>query len=159
MVYRVLSEDQVQILSLNDDEPTEWLSDFPFENYPEVFPEIPVIAEPVPDTTIAKINRLIDEDGCAEDCSVGTELLFPRVGGRHEMQQGFPEWRCPTVRCEYGDACTDEGKETFAVIWEIPIPNFNFWTENKVQDYWGECQIIFSRCVGCGVIHSCNRCD
>jgi hypothetical protein len=169
MVYRVVTGDAIEILTMGKPEKTKWNPNFPFDNYPRAFPQTPIQVVPVAPELISWCISPLPPDGCispqAPDGAAGIlrdvlndSCLFPRVGGRHLMWQSIPDWACPTPGCRYAGKRNDEGKEVFAVIWERPIPELHLWSdEPKYQDL-GDVQIIFSRCTGCGVLHSCNRC-
>jgi hypothetical protein len=163
MVYSVERDDAIRILALTNPETPQWYADHPFDNYPAAFPRKPVVAEPVSADLVEAFHQSIDDDGGANDdpeCTVLTdELLFPRVGGRHFMWQGVPSWSCPTRKCRFGGTNSEAGKEVLAVIWESPEPSLHLWSDDPKWQTLGSSQIIFSRCRGCGVLHSCNRCD
>lgn len=163
MVYRVVSDDVIEILTMGKPERSKWTANHPFDNYPLAFPRTSIQVMPVAPDVIAQCITPIAADGYANIAR--SEVLedscrFPRVGGRQFMWQGIPDWECPTTGCQYAGKDSDEGKEVFAVIWERPILEFHLWANDdpKYQDI-GSGQIIFSRCIGCGVVHSCNRCD
>lgn len=126
------------------------------------FPRTPIQVVPVATDVIARCITPIAADGGADIVRsdvLQDSCLFPRVGGRQFMWQGIPDWACPTPACPHHGTRSDAGKEVFAVIWERPIPELHLWTDDpKYQDI-GSAQIIFSRCTGCGIVHSCNRCD
>ena len=102
----------------------------------------------------------LSPDGSADNLRdvLNDSCLFPRVGGRHLMWQGIPEWECPTPGCGNAGIRSDAGKEVIAVIWERPIAELHLWADDPKYQDLGDVQIIFSRCTGCGVLHSCNRC-
>ncbi len=162
IVYRVVSDDAIEILAMEKPERSKWDANFPFDNYPRAFPRTPIQVVPVATDVIARCITPIAADGGADIVRsdvLQDSCLFPRVGGRQFMWQGIPDWACPTPACPHHGTRSDAGKEVFAVIWERPIPELHLWTDDpKYQDI-GSAQIIFSRCTGCGIVHSCNRCD
>jgi hypothetical protein len=168
MVYSVISDDEIQIVSLKPTNPT-WYANHPFDDYPAFFARHSIILEPVKAEVLELIAHVVEEDGnstftSAESTPIRERLKelghpFPQIGGRQFMWQGIPDWDCCTVGCPYDGRSSDHGKEVFAVIWERPVPNFHLWSNNPKWQDVGSLQLIFSRCTGCGVIHSCNRCD
>lgn len=162
IVYRVMDDEAISILAMDQPGNSEWDANFPFANYPTAFPRTPIHLKPVTAELAVACISPIASDGSA-DIVRGKVLqeacLFPRVGGRHFMWQGIPEWECPTRTCPHYQQYGDIGKEVFAVVWERPIPELHLWSKDPTQQDVGSVQIIFSRCTECGVIHSCNRCD
>lgn len=162
IVYRVVADDAIEIVAMDPPKRSPWSADFPFENYPRAFPRTPIHLETVAPDIVTKCITPLAPDGSAD--IVRTDVLqdacmFPRVGGRQFMWQGIPEWPCPTPTCPHHGQKGNANKEVFAVIWERPIPGLHLWIDNPKPRDLGSCQIIFSRCTGCGVLHSCNRCD
>jgi hypothetical protein len=161
MVYRVVADVTIRIL---DVETLAWDPDHPYENYPPSFKRVRVIAQPVSGSVAKRLSRLIDADG-GTTLDVRLKLdsgrhVLTRVGGRHFLWQGVPHWECPTRGCRYHGRHGSDGAEVFAVIWESPIRGLHIWSDDpKDLKHLGCAQIIYSRCIGCGVIHSCNRCD
>jgi hypothetical protein len=169
MVYRAVADDAIEIVSMTNPDAAPWDADHPFRNYPATFPHHPVIAEPVESEVLSLIAKVIDEDGSEKSAASDSKATycrlkelghpFPQIGGRQFMWQGIPDWDCCTIGCPYAQQSSDDGKEVFAVIWERPFPELHLWSDNPKWQDVGSIQIIFSRCTGCGVIHSCNRCD
>ena len=163
MIYRVLRDDAIEIVRLTNPDNPDWYADHPYDAYPSAFPRTPVTAEHVPPSLIERCAGALESDGTggfeAKEAALEDACLFPRVGGRHFMWQGIPHWECPTQSCPHFGKYGDVGKEVLAVIWERPIPALHLWDDDPEDQHMGSIQIIFSRCTGCGVLHSCNRCD
>jgi len=166
MIYRVVSNDEIDIV-WRETRDAAWNSNHPFDNYPPFFQRTSIVSIPVDPLLLQLLNSGIGPDG-TDDPGFTREqearlktfgYPFTQVGGRQFMWQGIPEWKCRGKDCRFADRNTNEDKEVFAVIWESPVPGSHLWSNDpKYQDV-GSLEIIFSRCVGCGVIHSCNRCD
>lgn len=164
IVYRVISDDEIEIVSPVEE---SWDPAFPYDDYPAQFDRVPIVAEPLSyedyKTTVfaytlgggPSVRGVSDADAKR----LG-ELGYPfsQVGGVQFMWQGEPQWICPNRGCEqYGE---DWGTEVFAVVWERPVEGVNLWAPpGDDNESSGSIQIIFSRCRGCGMIHSCNSCD
>src|ERR1700761_5367910 len=120
MVYRVVSDDAIEILDMGKPERTKWNANHPFENYPITFPRTAIKVEPVAPGLVSWCINPLSAEGFAEklDEALHESCLFPRVGGRHLMWQSIPNWACPTPGCPNVGTNSDEGKEVFAVIWE-----------------------------------------
>jgi hypothetical protein len=166
MIYRVVVDDVIEILAW-DTRNALWDKNFPFNNYPQFLPRTLMVAVPVEPQLLDLLNSGIGPDGDENSDfmyhqSANIQKLgypFPQVGGRQSMWQGIPEWKCGGKQCRSSKRDTNEDKEVFAVMWELPVPGVNLWSDDAENRYQGSVQIIFSRCIGCGVIHSCNRCD
>jgi hypothetical protein len=162
MIYRVVADDAIQILHMDE---LAWDPDHPYESYPASFKRTRVVAKPVSPRMVKTFKTVVNQAGGPWEYEsyravLADKYLFPRVGGRHLMWQGIPEWECPTRGCRFRGRSDNDGKEVFAVIWERPVPKLHLWTAGpKHMKSFASIQIIFSRCTGCGVIHSCNRCD
>jgi hypothetical protein len=162
IVYRVVSDTEISILAMDQPGNSEWDPNFPFDKYPRDFRRTPIHIKPLATELTDACIRPIGPDGGADNVRehvLQESCLFPRVGGRHFMWQGIPEWACPTQGCQYFTRYGDVGKEVFAVVWERPVPELHLWSDDPEYQDLGSVQIIFSRCTGCGVIHSCNRSD
>lgn len=165
LVYRVLADDAIEIVSMRDE--PEWNRNFPYDNYPAEYPRLPVTVEPVEPEVLALLAQAPVVRGERAYYRASLQIRqrleqldypFPQVGGTQFMWQDIPVWECRGRRCKFSK--NYEGKEVLAVIWERPVPGLHLWTNDpKDQDDVGSCQIILSRCTGCGTLHSCNRCD
>jgi hypothetical protein len=169
LVYRVASDDAIEIVSMTNPNNPDWYANHPFDNYPAAFSRHPVALEPVQPDVLDLLARVLGDNGGETYTSSASGPVrkrlralgypFPQVGGRQFMWQGIPGWDCRGRRCKYAKQFTEADKEVIAVVWERPAPDLHLWSDDpKYQDV-GSCQIIFSRCSGCGALHSCNRCD
>ena len=166
MIYRVVADDAIEILA-RDTHNAEWNINHPFDNYPAFFPRESMVASSVDPPLLELLNSGIGSDG-SDDPGFTREqearvtafgYPFTQVGGRQSMWQGIPTWKCGGKHCEAAQRDTNEDKEVLAVIWESPVPGIHLWSDDPKYQDQGSLEIIFSRCTGCGVIHSCNRCD
>jgi hypothetical protein len=163
IVYRVISDDEIEIVSNVQD---HWDPTFPYEGYPAQFERVPIVAEPLSyedyKTTVfahtvdrgPSVRRVSDADARRL-----RDLGYPftQVGGVQFMWQGEPQWDCANRGCKYFRQAW--ATEVFAVVWESPVPGLHLWIPADDDRDTGSVPIIFSRCTGCGIIHSCNRCD
>ena len=157
--YRVVSDDEIKILYM---ETKRVEPDFPYENFPNEFPEVPVSLTPISyDDHKTLVYYLALEDSnlkkhlSEEDKTFLKETGYPftQLGGIQRMWQDVPQAPCPDKTCE----CHKYNfyLEVFAVVWNQPVPGVSLWTEK--QDDW-EIQIIFQICPECRAIYVCNRC-
>lgn len=173
IIYRLIDDSTVEILNLEGtDDPSHptfsfanntWDADFPFDNYPREFPRTEVIAVPLDPSLVNLQTKLVAPNGDEGKDLTPNEYKRYReplvqIGGRQQMWQGIPEWSCGTDECLGLDA-HNNGKEVLAVIWECPVPGLHIWDPEGTELDVGSAQIILSRCTGCNVLHSCNRCD
>ena len=164
LTYLVLEEDRIQILAPLA---RAWSKDFPYEEYPAEFPRVPVVADALQyddyKTLVfaftATQQMLYPEELSKRDRELLKNLGYPftQVGGVQFMWQDVPWWECPN------SSCPNRGEswnaEVFAVVWEQPVPNVDLWEPKPKPGVNGCNQLIFSRCRGCGAIHSANACD
>lgn len=159
--YRVISDEEIKILYLQTKhvEP-----DFPYENYPNEFPETPVSLTPI---SYEEHKTLVYYLTC-EDYNLRKKYLskqdstflkqsgypFTQLGGIQRMWQDVPDVACPNRKCEYHKFnCF---MQVFAVVWNQPVPNVSLWDNDP--DSHLEVQIIFQICPLCDSIYVCNRC-
>lgn len=158
--YRVVSDDEIKILYM---ETKRVEPDFPYENFPNEFPEKPVSLVPISyeehKTLVYYLAwedyRLDKKDLSEPDKTFIKESGYPftQLGGIQRMWQDVPQAPCPDKTCE--NHRYNFFLEVFAVVWNQPIPNLYLWT--KKRDEW-EVQIIYQICPKCRAIYVCNRC-
>jgi len=158
--YRVISDEEIKILYM---ETKHVQPDFPYENYPNEFPETPVSLTAI---TYEEHKTLVYYLTC-EDYNLRKYLSkedraflkqtgypFTQLGGIQRMWQDIPEAPCPNKQCEYyKHNCF---MEVFAVVWNHPVPRVSLWDDDP-KSRW-EVQTIFQICPLCNSIYACNRC-
>ena len=160
--YRVVSDDEIQILYM---ETKRVEPDFPYENYPGEFPEVPVSLTPISyEDHKTLVYYLECEDyGLKKHLSEAdktflkeTHYPFTQLGGIQRMWQGVPQAPCPDKKCECHKY--DFYLEVFAVVWNRPVPNVYLWDNDRSTRDNLESQVIFQICPECRAIYVCNRC-
>ena len=158
--YRVVSDEEIEILYM---ETTRVESDFPYENYPDTFPETPISLVPI---SYEEHKTLVYKLAC-EDYYIEDEYLsdtdrnflkqsgypFTQLGGVQRMWQGVPTVTCPNIKCR--NSCFID---VFAVIWNQPVPGVYIWDNDPEFCDNIEIQTIFQICPICHSIYACNRC-
>ena len=161
--YRVISDDEIEILHMQN----EYVErDFPYENYPNEFPETPVSLVPISyEEHKTLVYHLACEDYFVEDefksASDRTFLKqsgypFTQLGGIQRMWQDVPTVPCPNKWCENHEF--DCFMEVFAVVWNQPVPGVYLWDNDPEFRDDTEIQTIFQICSLCHSIYACNRC-
>lgn len=158
--YRVVSDEEIKILYM---ETKHVQPDFPYENYPNEFPETPVSLTPISyDEHKTLVYYLTCEDYnlheyfSKEDRAFlkQTDYPFTQLGGIQRMWQDIPEAACPNKQCAYHKHnCF---MQVFAVVWNQPVPKVYLWDDDP-KSRW-EIQTIFQICPLCNSIYVCNRC-
>jgi len=157
--YRIVSDEEIEILYM---ETNRVERDFPYENYPDTFPETPVALVPV---SYEEHKTLVYNLAC-EDYRVESEYLceadrdflkqsgypFTQLGGIQRMWQGVPTVPCPNKKC------VECFMDVFAVVWNQPVPNVYIWDDDPEFRDDVEIQTIFQICSRCHSIYACNRC-
>lgn len=159
--YQVVSNSEIKILYM---ETKQVEPDFPYENYPNEFPETPVSLTPISYEdhktlvyylTLEDYNlqrKHLSEDDRAFLKQIG--YPFTQLGGIQRMWQDVPDVPCPNRKCEYHKYnCF---MQVFAVVWNNPVPNVYLWDDDP-ESAW-EVQTIFQMCPLCRSIYVCNRC-
>lgn len=159
--YQVVSDDEIKILYL---ETKKVQPDFPYENYPNEFPETPVTLTPISYEdhktlvyylTLEEYN--LKKHLSAEDRTFVRESGYPftQLGGIQRMWQGAPEAPCPNEKCEnHKFNCF---MEVFAVVWNRPVPKVYLWDDDPESRDSLEVQTIFQICPDCRSIYACSR--
>ena len=103
--------------------------DFPYENYPNQFPETPVALTPISyEEHKTLVYYLTCEDYnlhkylSQEDRAFLKQTGYPftQLGGIQRMWQDIPEVPCPNRKCKYHKfECS---WQVFAVVWNQPVP-------------------------------------
>jgi hypothetical protein len=161
--YKVVSDTEIEILHMRT---RRAMPDFPYENYPANFPEVPVSLVPVTyeehKTLIyymALEDHFMERDYLNEADKRFIESIgypFTQIGGVQRMWQGVPEVGCPNKKCENHNDEYSMG--VFAVIWNQPVPDVYLWdVEPDFRDNT-DVQLIFQICSECHAIYVCNRC-
>jgi hypothetical protein len=158
--YRVVSDEEIKILYM---ETKHVQPDFPYENYPNEFPETPVAITPI---SYEEHKTLVYYLTC-EDYNLHkyfskedraflkrTGYPFTQLGGIQRMWQDIPEAACPNRQCEYHKY--NYFMQVFAVVWNQPVPKVYLWDDDP-KSRW-EIQTIFQICPLCNSIYACNRC-
>lgn len=155
MSYRVVSDDEIQILFM---ETNHVEHDFPYENYPNEFPAVPVSLVPISNEENGILTRSVLTDDWFDIESLpksDRQFLrqscypFTQIGGEQRMWQGVPDAYTYNQRWHH-----KELMDVFAVIWNNPVPNVHLWDDEPNDDT----QIIFQFCPKCHSIYVCNRC-
>jgi hypothetical protein len=156
--YLVESEDRIRVFS----GPQKFAADFPYDDYPEVFPRVPVRAELLgyeAQKTLTLANLLVssgDEDlrGVSKrdrDRLWSWHYPFTQVGGFHRFIQGPPGTHCPNPSCRFHG----QTMEVLATVWNEPVPGVNLWIEEG-GDY---VELVYEQCDTCGTVWVSNQCD
>jgi hypothetical protein len=160
--YQVVSNNEIRILYL---ETKRVEPDFPYENYPDEFPEMPVSLTPV---SYEEHKTLVYYLAC-QDYNLGKKCLskkdetflkesgypFTQLGGVQRMWQDVPDAQCPNRKCEYHKYTFF--MEVFAVVWNHPVPGVYLWDDNPRFRDRLEVQTIFQICPKCRSIYACSR--
>lgn len=161
--YRVVSDTEIEILYM---ETKEVMHDFPYENYPHEFPEMPVSLTPISyeeqKTLVYYMEcedyNLTRKHFSKEDRAFLKQSGYPftQLGGIQRMWQGVPDVPCPNKKCKnHKYTCF---MQVFAVVWNQPVPKVYLWDNDpESRDDW-EIQTIFQVCPLCQSIYACNRC-
>jgi len=161
--YRVVSDTEIEILYM---ETKEVMANFPYDNYPQEFPEMRVSLMPI---SYEEHKTLVYYLTC-EDYNLTKEHVskddraflkqsgypFTQLGGIQRMWQDVPEAPCPNKKCEYHEF--DCLMKVFAVVWNQPVPNVYLWDDDPDSRDDVEVQTIFQVCPLCHSIYACNRC-
>lgn len=161
--YQVVSDDEIKILYM---ETKQVEPNFPYENYPNEFPETAVSLVPI---SYEEHKTLVYYLAC-EDYNLRKDYLsqadkdllkemsypFAQLGGIQRMWQDIPEVPCPNTKCEYHKY--DCFMNVFAVVWNRPVPNVYLWDDHPDTRDDLEVQIIYQICRKCQSIYVCNRC-
>ena len=161
--YRVISDTEIEILYM---ETKEVMPNFPYENYPDEFPETRVSLMPI---SYEEHKTLVYYLAC-EDYNLTKDHVskedraflkqsgypFTQLGGIQRMWQDVPEAPCPNKKCKYHKY--DCLMNVFAVVWNRPVPNVYLWDDDPDSRNDEEVQTIFQVCPLCHSIYACNRC-
>ncbi len=161
--YRIVSDREIEILYM---ETNRVERDFPYENYPDTFPETSVSLVPISyEEHKTLVCNLAHEDYHIEDEHLSeadrnflkqSGYPFTQLGGVQRMWQGVPEVPCPNKNCENHEfECF---MDVFAVVWNQPVPNVYIWDNDPEFRDDVEVQTIFQICSLCHSIYACNRC-
>ena len=124
--YLVQSDNRIDVYH----DTQQFVDDFPYENYPPVFPRTPVRMEPLgyEEKKILAFAHLLTED-CDFDLEQMSEtdrdLLrswgypFTQIGGFQRLMQGPPSSPCPNPSCELHGQAGAMG--VLATVWNHPI--------------------------------------
>jgi hypothetical protein len=161
--YRVKSETEIEVLYM---ETRKAETDFPYANYPSVFPERQVYLSPISydqhKTLVYWLqvdNGALGRELALSDCDrklIFDEFRYPftQLGGIHRMWQGIPDAVCPDPSCvnhKHGSFM-----DVLAVVWNQPHPGVFLWDfDDQPRD---DVQVIFQICPKCHAVHACNRC-
>jgi hypothetical protein len=159
--YRVVSDNEVKILYM---ETRDVQPDFPYEGYPDEFPQTPVSLIPISyeehKTLVYFLTcedyNLMDKHLSKQDRAFLKQSGYPftQLGGIQRMWQDIPEAACPNKKCEYHKF--DCFMQVFAVVWNQPVPKVYLWDDDPKSR--SEVQTIFQICPLCNSIYACNRC-
>jgi hypothetical protein len=156
--YRVKSDTEIEVLYM---ETKSVEQDFPYTNYPSVFPERPVRLVPISYDHHKSLVFYFETDdknalSDADKHLIFQEYQYPftQLGGIHRMSQGVPNVACPNPSCEYKDY--RGAMDVFAVVWNQPHSGVFLWDDETADDC--DVQVIFQICRKCYSIHACNRC-
>lgn len=139
-VYRI-SQGAVKIISFSSG---SGYPDFPFENYPESFPEVPVSLIAVPDSEAATA-RMLNANRNFADWSKHRELTKPyhQIGGEPVFVQKYSQMACPACKKDMA---------FMAVIGNNNGQPRGFCDNDYVQVIYNVCDICFA----IGVYNICD---
>ncbi len=133
----------------------KFLQDWPYTNYAEHFPRMPVEVQPFPYEEY-RAMLFSNAAGWGNLRKDDTDLLeamghYTQLGGALEKPFGDPVHFCPNPSCKYhGNA---GGMAPIANIWGYPMPGVNIWGDDA------DVVIVYSMCMACKAIYAGNTCD
>jgi hypothetical protein len=157
--YLTTSNDSIRVFS----DKQAFIRDFPYPEYPAVFPKTPVRIEPLAYDDIKTLimahvlyqegdwsfTRMSDAD---RNLLMGWGYPFTQVGDFHRLTQGSPDSPCPNPSCNsYGRR---GAMKVFATVWNRPIPGLSLWGDEG--DF---VELVYEQCHDCGAIGVSNQCD
>lgn len=160
--YSVVSDEEIVVHYMQTKKAEEG---FPFEEFPSVFPRIPVRLEELEyeDQKILAFNYFVSQPQSGlvlapDDKRRLKDLNYPftQLGGVHVMWQDIPVAECPNTKCP--TRSTRPRMDVFAVIWNKPVPGVFLWDNSQEYSDGCDVQLICQICRECHAIHVCNRC-
>jgi hypothetical protein len=159
--YRIVSDEEIEILSM---ETNRVERDFPYENYPDTFPETPISLAPISyEEHKTLVYYLYCQDNYLEEECLSDKdrqfieqsgYPFTQLGGIQRMWQDIPDVFCPNKQCD--NHKSRDSMDVFAVVWNQPVQGIYLWDDDA--EYESNTQLIFQICSLCHSIHACNRC-
>ncbi len=165
--YRLVSPKTIEIYKHHGQQQGE---DFPYLDYPDSFPEVPLILEPIPAHLDARVRVRAVEDHWESDDEwrdLTRELGFKtterwrlstarQVGGLPPLLQGFELHTCQNPKCSHhNDDSSSEPMRILATIHETK--DLPMITEDV--SYACGVQVIAYICAVCHSLTVINRCD
>lgn len=133
----------------------KFLQNWPYANYAEHFPRMPVDVQPFPYEEYRALLFRNAVGGCnlrADDADLVDAMgHYTQLGGALDRSLGDSVYLCPNPSCK--NHADPGGMARLADIWGYPMPGVNLWGDDAAV------AIVYSMCVSCNAIHACNMCD
>ena len=158
MSYRVVSDTEIEILSLDRD---EYTPDFPYPEFPPYLDFfsldlVPISYDELRDITMhwfayehPELYRAIPSDEIHKFKNLGYPVT--RIGCAHNLLQLPRGECCPNPACEYHNETY--WLTTIATVPEVPIRNLDLWRSDGQT-----IQIVYEICSLCSCIRTYNTC-
>jgi len=156
--YKVISNWQIEILELDY---SRYTKDFPYQDYPEYFREVPVSLKPIryEEQRAEVFANHLRQHGVYKGVLKGRDeaivesvgLEFTKIGGLHDLLQDLTSTKCPDRQCANHKSAF--GMQVFATIWNEPLKGIDIW-----QSQGEPILIVYQICTRCGAIYALNQC-
>jgi len=148
--YRLVDSGRIEITQQPNGQFTE---DFPYANYPAIFPESRISLSERIEITQFFADPLLKKEWQKEvkhAASEGRMLTdIDRIAFLEGLMQGPPSTICQNITCD------NQSMTLLTVLRADTVPGFDFWSDDP---YGPDVLITYEYCPNCFTIHTQNQC-